>query len=409
MKLHFLLLPLLALPLNATPASTQGEAAVVLATQKKNLLPLPDFHESWTEAEIHCIKNFAAKFSHFYDKQPFVNHSKEELYPFINYLHRVIATGQVHESFTTQDGPDTLARIAAVIDDFEAIKLFISKGESCSVCIHNPGFDTEEFCLAQEIIWSETLTVLNHTAEERVAMLEWLKAQGWDPKTNRDSVIFAVIVASMAEHQNVLPLFDWLNNQDFEQTAIITDTYLQAALHGVGATPVVRHLVDMGCIRLNEPLKDMLPLQHVCAHPLLEKIVNLDTLQYLLEAGADPNLMLAEDTEEHADSEYRQEDFDEEDAPLDGMESYATPIELVFDSYRFDIVYANKTETDKKRIKSYLAAIDLLLLHGAELDIEEDEAGDEDAESAAYAEVRKRLGMSPEQLRADYDSIRSSL
>ncbi|MBR1997030.1 MAG: hypothetical protein IJ993_01310 [Akkermansia sp.] len=408
MKLHYLFLPVFALPLHATPATSQTEAAAVLASQKRNLLPLPDFHESWTEAEVQCIKSFAAKFSHFYDKQPFANHAKEDLYPFICYLHQVITTGEVNATFGTADAPDTLARYAAIVDDLDAVKLFISKGENPATSARHADFDTE-FCLAQEIIWSETLTVLNHTAEERIALLEWLKTQGWNPQVNQNSIIFAVCVAAMAEHQNVLPLFEWINNQQFEQTAIITDHYMQAALHGVGATPVVRQLVEMGALPLNEPLLDLLPLQHICSHPLLENIINLDTLQYLLEAGADPNLMLADETVEHPDAEYRQEDFEAEDTPLEGIDSYATPIERIFDSYRFDMVYANETETDKKRIKSYLAAIDLLLLHGAELDIEEDEAGDEDAESAAYAEARKRLRMTPEQLRADYEAIRHSL
>ncbi len=408
MKLHYLFLPVFALPLHASPAISQAEAATVLVSQKRNLLPLPNFHESWTETEAQCIKSFAAKFSQFYDKQSFVSHAKEELYPFIHYLHQVIATGEVKGSFVSGNSPDTLARYAAIVDDLDAVKLFISKGENPATSARYADFDTE-ICLAQEIIWCETLTVLNHTAEERVALLEWLKTQGWNPHTNRDSILFAVNVAALAEHQNVLPLFEWINNQGFEQTSIITNEYLRAALHGVGATAIVRKMVEMGALPLNEPLLDLLPLQHVCSHPLLENVINLDTLQYLLEAGADPNLMLADETDEHPDSEYRQETFDEEDAPLDGMDSYATPIERIFDFYRFDIVYANETETDKKRIKSYLAAIDLLLLHGAELDIEEDEAGDEDAESSAYAEARKRLRMTPEQLRSDYDAIRLSL
>lgn len=408
MKLHYLFLPVFALPLHAAPATSQAEAAALLVSQKRNLLPLPDFHESWTADEVQCIKSFAAKFSQFYDKQPFANHVKEELYPFIHYLHQVIATGVVQDSFVSDNSPDTLARYAAIVDDLDAVKLFISKGENPAISARHADFDTE-FCLAQEIIWSETLTVLNHTAEERVALLEWLKTQGWSPHANRDSILFAVQVAALAEHHNVLPLFEWINNQGFEQTSIITNEYLRAALLGVGATPIVRQLVEMGALPLNEPLLDLLPLQHICSHPLLDNIINLDTLQYLLEAGADPNLMLADETNEHPDIEDRQETFEQEDAPLDGLDSYATPIERIFDSYRFDIVYANETETDKKRIKSYLAAIDLLLLYGAELEIEEDEAGDEDAESSAYAEVRKRLRMTPKQLRADYETMRRAL
>ena len=46
-----------------------------------------------------------------------------------------------------------------------------------------------------------------------------------------------------------------------------------------------------------------------------------------------------------------------------------------------------------------------MLLHDAELDIEDDECNDEDAESTAYAEVRKRLEMTPEQLREDFERL----
>ena len=82
------------------------------------------------------------------------------------------------------------------------------------------------------------------------------------------------------------------------------------------------------------------------------------------------------------------------------MGSFSTPIEIVFDQYRSDA-----SERNHKRESNFLAAIDLLLLHDAELDIEDDECNDEDAESTAYAEVRKRLEMTPEQLREDFERL----
>lgn len=402
MKLSFLLLALLSLPVLAEQASTAQK--VQHSTQSVKLLPQPQYHESWTQQEQDTINEFVARLVNFYNANKLVSSNDAETVQAIKYIHHVISSGKVEVSFSE----DTLARVAAMVDHLEAARLFIEKGEDPNICSEQQEA-IAPICLAQEVIWSESLINTHHSPEERVQFLEWMRSKGWEPTRQNASVVQAIIIAAHAEAQDVSPFFRWLQEQNFDKTSYYTEEFYRAALLGGGCHGIVQELVEQGCFKLNEPLMELLPLQHVCSRPLFDKIINPDTLEYLLQAGADPNLMLAYDSDEHHEDEYKAEDFEEDDQPSDDMVAFSTPIEIVFDSYRFDLIYANETHADKKRINSYLLAIDILLLYGAELEIEEDEAGDEDAESAAYAEVRKRLQMTEEELRADAERLRSLL
>ena len=398
MKLSLLLLALLSLPVLAEQPSTAQK--VQHSTQRVKLLPLPQYHESWTQQEQDIINEFVARIVNFHNTNELISINDAD----IKYIHHVISSGKVEASFSE----DTLARVAAMVDHLDAARLFLEKGEDPNTCSKQKDV-VNPICLAQEVIWSESLVNIHHSAEERIQFLEWMRSKGWEPALQNASIIQAIIIAAHAEAQDVSPFFRWLKEQNFDKTTYYVEEFYRAALLGTGCHGIVQELVEQGCFKLNEPLMELLPLQHVCTRPLFDKIINPDTLEYLLQAGADPNLMLAYDSDEHHDGEYKAEDFEEDDQPTDDMVAFSTPIEIVFDSYRFDLVYANDTPADKKRINSYLLAIDILLLHGAELEIEEDEAGDEDTESAAYAEVRKRLQMTAEELRADAEQLRSLL
>ena len=400
MKLSLLLLALLSLPVLAAQPTTAQK--VQHSKQRIKLLPLPQYHESWTQQEQDIINEFVARLVNLINTNELVTANDAEKTKYIKYIHHVISSGKVESSFSK----DTIARLAAMVDQLDAARLFIERGEDPNTS--KQGMATP-VCLAQEVIWSEALVNIHHSAEERVQFLEWMRSKGWEPAKQNTSIVQAIIIASLAEAQDVSPFFRWLKEQNIDQTSYYTEEFYRAALLGNGCHGVVQELVEQGCFKLNEPLMELLPLQNICSRPLFDKIINPDTLEYLLQAGADPNLMLAYDSDEHHDGEYKAEDFEEDDQPSDDMVAFSTPIEIVFDSYRFDLIYANETPADKKRINSYLLAIDILLLHGAELEIEEDEAGDEDTESAAYAEVRKRLQMTKEELRADAEHLRSLL
>ena len=402
MKLPILFLALLSLPVIAQQSSTTP--SIQRSTQRVKLSPLPQYHESWTPQQQAIINDFVADLEKLWEPDIAELQKDALCIEFIKNLHQAISSGEITPSFAD----DTIAKFAALVDHLEAVKLFIEKGEDPNTTKKNKEYNFP-LCLAQEVIWSESLINIHHSAEERVQVLEWMKSKGWKPELQLESILKAIEITAMAENQDVSPFFRWLNDQNFNKTSIYTDDFYRAALIGHGCRSIVQELVEQGCFKLNEPVLDMLPLQHVCSRPLFDKIINTDTLEYLLQAGADPNLMLAYDSDEHHEDEYKVEDFEEDDQPADDMVAFSTPIEILFDSYRYDLIYANETPIDKKRINSYLLAIDILLLHGAELEIEEDEAGDEDAESAAYAEVRKRLNMTAEELRADTETLRQLL
>lgn len=402
MKRSLFLLAFLTLPVLAQQSSTSP--LIQRSSQRVKLSPLPQYHESWTPQQQAIINDFVASLEKFWEPDMAELQKDALCIEFIKTLHQAISCGEVKPSFSN----DSIARFAAMVDHLEAVKLFIEKGEDPNTTKMNKEYNFP-LCLAQEVIWCESLINIHHSAEERVQVLEWLKSKGWKPELQLESILKAIEITAMAENQDVSPFFRWLNDQNFNKTSIYTDDFYRAALIGHGCRSIVQELVEQGCFKLNEPIQEMLPLQHVCTRPLFDKIINTDTLEYLLQAGADPNLMLAYDSDDHHEGEYKVEDFEEDDQPTDDMVAFSTPIEILFDCYRYDLVYANETPADKNRINSYLLAIDILLLHGAELEIEEDEAGDEDAESAAYAEVRKRLNMTAEELRADAESLRQLL
>lgn len=362
----------------------------------KTLLPLPLFHESWSEEDRAIVVRFTEALEEHLKTMKL----HESDIPIVaSYLHAVVSSGVCKDSF---DDGDTLARLAAMLDDAEAMSLFLKKGENVNAVLNA---SDDEFLipvsLASEVIWAKNLISTELSAAQRVEQMQALQSMGWDPQLHAQSVIYAMTILAV-EHQDVSPLFEWFFSLNYELTQEQEASLYWALLVADGCTPIVRRFVEEGKIELNQPIGDkgLLPLQRVCSEPFFEKQINLDTLEYLLSAGADPNLMLADEDSTDGNVEYDPDGYEEDDLPRDDMAGYSTPIELVFDHYRSEL-----SEGNHAREKNYLAAIDLLLLYGAELDIEEDECGDEEAESSAYAEVRKRLEMTPEQLNADFEKL----
>ncbi len=392
MKLPILLS--LAFMLNATAQDT----ATVAPTQPE-LLPLPAFHESWSAENKEIITQFAERLSlllkDFDNGLPPSPEDAAVWSRFVTALHHAVSKGEVAASF---EG-DGLARWAAMVDNAAAVRLFIEKGESTDTGI-DCGIAGQHTVLAQEVIWSESLIHTHQTAAERVELLEWLKSKGWAPATQMQQLQFAISIVGLCENQDVSPLYEWFLALQPQLNEEESATFYRSLLVADGCTPIVQRMVEAGKIQLNEPLDFKLPLQIVCEKPLFDRVANLRTLQYLLEAGADPNLMMAYEDEASDNGEYDPDEYETDDLPRDDMEVFSTPIEIIFDRYRSEL-----NEGNTKNEANLLAAIDLLLLHGAELDIEDDEYDDEEAESTAYAEVRKRLEMTPEQLRADFKRL----
>lgn len=368
--------------------------SVFAQEQPKSLLPLPPFHESWTAEEQAAIVQFCEHLETFCRNELL---NKEEIPLIISHLHAVVSTGTCPA--TTTDG-DTMARVAAMVDEADAMMLFLRRGENVNAVLSNTD-PMMPMSLASEVIWAEGLIGTRQSAADRVALMQELQKMGWDPHTHAESVIFAMPLLC-AEHQDVSPLFNWFFSLNYKLTAEQKHSIYNALLIADGCTPIVQRLVEQGEIAVNEPIGEasLLPLQQVCSKPIFDKEINLSTLELLLAAGADPNLILVEEDTGTGSDEYDPDGYEEDDLPRDDMAGFSTPIEMVFDHYRSEL-----SEGNKKREKNYLAAIDLLLIYGAELDIEEDEHNDEDAESTAYTEVRKRLNMTPEQLLADFKRL----
>lgn len=366
----------------------------------KTILPLPDFHESWTEQEQATLTQFATHLDQFRQEQQF---EKDEWGKIAQYLHSVVTGGSCKAQF--DDDGDTLARIAAMVDESDAVRLFLKRGENVNAVHHSDSADMP-VTLASEVIWAEGLISTKQTAAERVALLQELQAAGWDAALHAPSVIFALPIVCLCEAQDVSPLVEWFLTLNYNMDEEQKNRFYSALLVANGCTHLVKKFVEDGFIKLNEPLYHLLPLQHVCEKPMFDKVIPLDTLEYLLQAGADPNLILA-DEETEDDGTYDPDGYEADDQPRDDMAGFSTPIEMLFDYYRFDIAWDESSA--RKKALSVLAAMDLLLLHGAELEIEHDEYDDEAAESEAYAETRKRLQMTDAELEADYKKLRDLL
>lgn len=386
-------------------ASLCAAACAAEQAQPQPLLPLPDFHESWSDGEKDIIRGFVESLERTLVESSYSVTDEDSLKRYTAFrtaLHHAIATGKIEPSF----GGDTLARWAAMNDSHEAVKVFVGIGEDPHARYYIEELDLESG-LVQEVIFAKGLTYPTHLCN-RVALLNWLKDKGWDPAKDAELIGYAVAVALMAENQDMSELLDWFYAQGLELTQERKDLLHQSIIVAQGGLSTLKRLVEQGDIKLNEPINDLLPLQIVCSWHIMDKAINLDNLEYLLQAGADPNLILGYDEEED-DGEYNQEGYEEDDLPRDDMKGFSTPIEIVFDDYRFHEECNDADKVACKKALHFQAAVDLLLMYGAELDIEEDEHDDEAVESPVYNEVRKRLNMSHEELEADYSRIRELL
>lgn len=386
-------------------ASLCAAAYAADQAQPQPLLPLPDFHESWSDGEKDIIRSFVKSLERTLVEASYSVTDEISLKRYTAFraaLHHAIATGKIESSF----GGDTLARWAAMNDSHEAVKVFVGIGEDPHARYYIEELDLESG-LVQEVIFAKGLTYPTHLCN-RVALLNWLKDKGWDPAKDAELIGYAVAVALMAENQDMSELLDWFYAQGLELTQERKDLLHQSIVAAQGGLSTLKRLVEQGDIKLNEPINDLLPLQIVCSWHIMDKAINLDNLEYLLQAGADPNLILGYDEEED-DGEYNQEGYEEDDLPRDDMKGFSTPIEIVFDDYRFHEEWNDADKVACKKALHFQAAVDLLLMYGAELDIEEDEHDDEAVESPVYNEVRKRLNMSHEELESDYSRIRELL
>lgn len=386
-------------------ASLCAAAYAAEQAQPQPLLPLPDFHESWSDGEKDIIRGFVESLERTLVESSYSVTDEDSLKRYTAFraaLHHAIATGKIEPSF----GGDTLARWAAMNDSHEAVKVFVGIGEDPHARYYIEELDLESG-LVQEVIFAKGLTYPTHLCN-RVALLNWLKDKGWDPAKDAELIEHAVAVALMAENQDMSELLDWFYAQGLELTQEQKDLLHQSIIVAQGGLSTLKRLVEQGDIKLNEPINDLLPLQIVCSWHIMDKAINLDNLEYLLQAGADPNLIMGYDDEED-DGEYNQEGYEEDDLPRDDMKGFSTPIEIVFDDYRFHEEFNDADKVACKKALHFQAAVDLLLMYGAELDIEEDEHDDEAVESPVYNEVRKRLNMSHEELEADYSRIRELL
>lgn len=384
------------LPILFALAFTMGASA---QDAPKQMLPLPPFHESWSEQDKVTLTRLSEHLERF--RQDLLVHDDD--WPVLTqYLHSVVSSGECKAQF--DDDGDTMARIAAMVDEADAVRLFLKRGEDINAVLHIENA-TAPVSLASEVIWAERLISTKQTAAERAALMQELQAAGWDSALHAPSVIFAIPIACLCESQDVSPLVEWFLTLNYEMNEEQKESFLAALVVAEGCTAILQRFVEDGSIKLNEPLGELLPLQHICKAPMFDKTIQLDNLEYLLKSGADPNLMLAyEDGED--DGKYDPEGYEEDDCPRDDMDGFSTPIEMLFDYYRFDMAWGEQNAVTRHKSLHVLAAMDLLLMHGAELEIELDECDDESAESNAYAETRKRLQMSKAELEADYQKLR---
>ena len=371
-----------------------------LAQSSEFILPLPCYHESWTQEEKEILLQFIFKL----ERQFHAKFKPRELAglpvyrQLRNSLHRAMRDGVI-EQFVNGD---SLCRWAAAQEDFDALKLFVLKGAECNISYQATFADsTYSVSLIDSLLIPHTSGNSTHTAAERLEMIQWLTEHGFKLEQYPEELTGAVIKLCLYKTEDIAPIVEWYFSLKTEIPKDLQHKLYAAVISAEGCAHIVKQLVEEGKIALNEPLaeNDMLPLQVLFTHYI--HTINLPTLEYLLTAGADPNLHIAYEDDTNASDEYSPEGYEEEDKPNDELSGFSTPIELAFNLYR---IYG---DVDPVFAPTILAAIDLLLYYGAELEIEEDEAGDEDVESPIYAEVRKRLEMSQKELMEDYLKLKS--
>ena len=395
----------LSLLLSVASSATETESPAIvpqldLAQSSEFILPLPCYHESWTQEEKEILLQFIFKL----ERQFHAKFTPCELAGLPVYrqlrmsLHQSVRDGVI-EQFV--DG-DSLCRWAAAQEDFDALKLFVLKGAECNISYQATFADsTYSISLIDSLLIPHTSGNSTRTAADRLDMIQWLVEHGFKLEQCATELTGAVIKLCLFKTDDITPIVEWYFSLNTEIPEDLQHKLYAAVLSAEGCTHIVKELVEEGKIALNEPLaeNDMLPLQVLFTHYI--HTINLPTLEYLLSAGADPNLHIAYEDDTNASDEYSPEGYEEEDKPNDDLSGFSTPIELAFDLYRIS------GDNDSAFSRSLLAAIDLLLYYGAELEIEDDEAGDEDAESPIYAEVRKRLDMTKEELIQDYIKLKS--
>lgn len=395
----------LSLLLSVASSATETESPAIvpqldLAQSSEFILPLPCYHESWTQEEKEILLQFIFKLERqFHAKFTPCELAGLPLYRQLrNSLHQSVRDG-VMEQFVNGD---SLCRWAAAEEDFDALKLFVLKGADSNISYQTTCFDsTYTLSLIDSLLFPHTNGVWTHSAAERLEMIQWLTEHGFKLEQYPEELTRAVIKLCLYKTEDIAPIVEWYFSLKTEIPEDLQHKLYAAVISAEGCTHIVKQLVEAGKIALNEPLaaNDMLPLQILFTHYI--HTINLPTLEYLLSAGADSNLHIGYEDDTNESDEYSPEGYEEEDKPNDELSGFSTPIELAFDLYR---IYG---DVDMVFAPTILAAIDLLLYYGAELEIEEDEAGDEDAESPIYAEVRKRLEMTKEELMEDYLKLKS--
>lgn len=370
------------------PASPQQEPAAVTPSVKLKHVKLPVFHESWTESERAVISDFAAKLDKAMSTEEIAQ--LKDFMPAAAYLSKVVESGKLEKSF---DNGDTLCRLAAMFDHFEAMRLFVERGEDVNSTLTVHHFQSG---IGLEVLMCIDGFDPSHTALQRVEQLVWLTEKGWDPQKQLDTLRTAISFVAILEPHNVAPLVQWY----IEQVRVPQEE-IAHLIHGEGCTDMVKQWIENDIIAVNEPLEDMLPLQCLCQFVSFSGRINLHTLELLLNSGADPNLIVAyEDTEEDS-AEYDNDAYESEDGSVPEAASFSTAAEMVVDSYLNNLPKNNR----RRAAKFCLAALDLLLIHGAELDnLDDDEEVMVDAR-----EITKRLSMSKEELQADYEKLRAEL
>ena len=373
-------------------AEVNSQAAPAETTYSVNLthVKLPLFHESWSETERLVITDFANKLDKAMSMEE-VSQMKDFL-PVVTYLSKVVETGVVEKRF---DNGDTLCRLAAMFDHFEAMRLFVERGEdvNSSVTVHD--FQSG---LGVEVVMCKDSFEPSHLAMQRVEQLVWLTEKGWEPQKQLETLRAAISLVAVLEPHNVAPLVQWY----IEQVRVPQDEIV-ALMHGEGCTDMVKEWIENDIFAVNEPLRDMLPLQNLCQFVSFSGRINLHTLELLLNAGADPNLILAYEEGEDDSAEYDNAAYESEDGSVAGADTFSTAAEMVVDSYLNNL--DKLPNGAKARAEKFcLAAVDLLLLHGAEL-----EPTDDDGEECYDEALMNRLNMSKEELRADYEKLRAEL
>lgn len=373
------------------PESAPAVGSQTSSKPEAELAALPDFHESWTDDERAVLKRFADYIKEF---------PLPEVYK--NGFHQVITTGRCEKHLSNGD---LLARIAAMYDDFEAMCLFIERGEDANTPALK--MNDESLCdLAAEVIWSKNLglnTPITHTAAQRVEKLEWLRSKGFKPAEHAEVIMFALGISCRVESQDISPLIEWCLRElplqgDGSETEV---TFIESVLQATGGSHIVKRLIENGILKVNEPLGDYLPLQHICQWELGSKSVNLETLQVLLESGADPELIVVDEEEGDDSVEYNQDDYEEEDAPNQELDAFASAAEMLCEI----ILYSE----DNNHSTTRLVALDLLLLYGAKPEIPEIDDDTPDEIENKLRDITKRLKMSKKELQEDLQGLREKL